>query len=259
MISALFNEILYRPILNALIFLYNTIPGHNFGLAIILLTIIIRFILFPLNQKSLKAQSAMTKIQPELKKIQQKYKDNSTERNKAIMAFYKENKVNPASGCLPILIQFPILIALFQVLRQVFDPSILDQLYYFIQRPEVINPSFLGIDLALPNLSLAVLAGVFQFIQSKLMMGAKKDTGQTKKEGFDMASLMGKQMLYFMPIFTVVIASRFPAGLALYWTMTTLFSIGQQYLINRKSEKPVNVIARKESVALDGRLTKQSR
>lgn len=235
MISALFNEILYRPILNALVFLYNIIPGNNFGLAIIFLTIIIRFILFPLNQKSLKAQTAMTKIQPELKKIQQKYKDNPMERNKAIMAFYKENKVNPASGCLPILIQFPILIALFQVLRNIFDPSILDQLYYFIQRPEVLNPNFLGLNLAVPNLALAVLAGGFQFIQSKIMMSQKKPE-QTKKQGFDMASLMGKQMLYFMPIFTVLIASRFPAGLALYWAMTTLFGIGQQHLINRKTQ-----------------------
>lgn len=240
MISELFNQILYYPLLNILVFLYNTIPGHSFGLAIIILTLCIKLILSPLNQKSLKAQKDMQKIQPELKMLQKQHKD-PMERNKAIMAFYKENKVNPVSGCLPILLQFPIIIALFQLLRKVLEPEGLNGLYSFTANPGQINPWFLGINLAVPSILLAVIAGGFQFIQAKMMMQIKSARIETqknpdKKSGFDISSMMGKQMTYIMPIFTVIIAARFPAGLALYWVVSTVFSIGEQYYINKKSK-----------------------
>ena len=241
MISALFNQILYYPLLNILVFLYNIIPGQSFGLAIILLTIIIKFILSPLNQKSLKAQKAMQKIQPELKKLQQQHKD-PMERNKAIMAFYKENKVNPVSGCLPVLLQFPIIIALFQLLRKVLEPDGLNGLYSFVGNPGQIDPWFLGINLAVSSIVLAILAGGFQFIQAKMMMQYKKDPASASDKSkavagkFDISSMMGKQMTYVMPIFTVIIAARFPAGLALYWIISTVFSIGEQYWINYKND-----------------------
>lgn len=229
-ISLIFNEVLYRPLFNGLIFLYNIIPFHDFGLAIILLTIIIRLILYPLNQKAIISQKAIGELQPQIKDLQNKFKDDKVKQSQALMELYKQKGVNPASGCLPILIQLPILIALYQVLLAGLDPSKLDILYPFISRPASVNPIFFGLlDLGKSNYWLAILAGLFTFIQTKMMV--KKSSAAAN----DFASAMNKQMVYFMPAITLFIAWRLPAGLALYWVVMTLLGIGQQYLIIKKN------------------------
>ena len=228
--SLLYNEIIYRPLFNGLIFLYNVIPGHDLGIAIIVLTIVIRIILYPLNQKAIKSQKEMQVIQPKIKEVQQKYKDDKEKQGRALMELYKEHKINPASGCLPILVQLPVLWGLFSVLRAGLKPESLVKLYSFVAHPGVINNMFLGIlDLSQKSIVLAVLAGIAQFIQSKMI------TPQTSSSsGSDFASVMSKQMLYFFPLFTVFIAASLPAGLGLYWVATTVFGIGQQYFILKK-------------------------
>src|SRR4030042_4633723 len=110
-IILVFNEILYRPLFNGLIFLYNSIPYHDFGVAIILLTLIIRFVLYPLNQKAMRSQKALNELQPQIKEIQTKHKNDRAKQSQSLMDLYKANNINPASGCLPILIQLPVLIA----------------------------------------------------------------------------------------------------------------------------------------------------
>ena len=237
-IISIFNEILYRPIFNSLIFLYNTIPGKDFGIAIIILTIIIRLALYPLSQKAIKSQKALSQLQPKIKEIQKKYKDNKEEQAKVMMEFYKTNKINPFSGCLPLLIQLPILIALYRVIWTIFDPERLHALYSFVANPGIINPTFIGlIDLSQKNPYLAILAGALQFIQSKMMMPKKnKEDDKSKSGSLDFSKMMGSQMTYFMPLITVFIAWNFPAGLPLYWVVTTLFSIGQQWLVLKKSK-----------------------
>ncbi|MBI4709329.1 MAG: membrane protein insertase YidC [Candidatus Portnoybacteria bacterium] len=232
-ISLLFNEVLYRPLFNGLIFLYNTIPGHDFGVAIIALTLIIRAAIYPLAQKSLKSQRALTELQPKVKEIQQKYKDDKEKQGRALMELYKANKVNPASGCLPLLIQLPILLALFSVFRTGLDPERLNGLYSFISNPGVINHMFLGfLDLSQKNLYLALLAGAAQFIQSKMMMPKSNKSSAT-----DFSGAMQKQMLYIFPIITVWIAASLPAGLGLYWLAMTLFGVAQQYFLLRKKNE----------------------
>jgi len=228
--SLLYNEVIYRPLFNGLIFLYNVIPGHDFGVAIVVLTIVIRIILYPLNQKAIKSQKEMQVIQPKIKEVQQKYKDDKEKQGRALMELYKEHKINPASGCLPILVQLPILWGLFSVLRAGLKPESLVKLYSFVAHPGVINNMFLGIlDLSQKSIVLAVLAGIAQFIQSKMI------TPQTtSSSGSDFASVMSKQMLYFFPLFTVFIAASLPAGLGLYWVTTTVFGIGQQYFVLKK-------------------------
>ncbi|OGZ33683.1 MAG: hypothetical protein A2Y98_01415 [Candidatus Portnoybacteria bacterium RBG_19FT_COMBO_36_7] len=219
---------MYKPLLNGLIFLYNVIPGHDLGIAIIVLTIIIRIVLYPLNQKAIKSQKKMQLIQPKIKEIQQKYKDDKEKQGRAMMDLYKEHKINPASGCLPILVQLPVLWGLFSVLRAGLNEENFVRLYSFVARPEVINNMFLGIlDLSQKNIILAVLAGIAQFIQSKMI------TPQTSSSsgGNDFASAMSKQMVYLFPIFTIFIAASLPAGLALYWLATTIFGIVQQYFV----------------------------
>ncbi len=235
MIDIIFHEVLYRPLLNSLIFIYEFIPGHDLGIAIIILTILIKVILLPLSRKSIESQKALSKLQPEIKKIQAKYKNDKEKQARAIMEFYKQNKINPASGCLPLLIQLPILIALYKVFLSGLNSKVVADLYSFMPQIEHINPMFLGrVDLSERSIPLAVIAGGLQYIQTK-MITAKQTQGKDKKSDF--ASIMNQQMLYMMPIMTAIIALNFPAGLPLYWIVVTLFTISQQYFIMKKNNK----------------------
>lgn len=231
---SIFNTFFYQPLLNGLIFLYNILPINDFGIAIILFTIIIRLILYPLNQKAIASQAVLAKLQPQIKDIQEKYKQDKVKQSQALMDLYKANKINPASGCLPLLIQLPFLFALYQVFLAGLDPNKLNNLYSFIQKPEQINMMFLGlINLAQANYWLAILAGALTFWQSKMMTFSQ---AKPTKDG-DFASTLNKQMLYFMPLFTIFIAWKLPAGLTLYWVVITLVGIGQQYLILKKNAR----------------------
>lgn len=235
--NAIFQIILYKPIFNALVLLYQYLPGHDFGIAIIVLTCAIRFLLYPFTLKSIRSQKALQEIQPKIKEIQTKLKNKKEEQGRAMMALYKEQKISPVSGCLPLLIQLPILLALFLVLRNLtldkIDGGIL---YSFISNPGAISPTFLGImDLTQKSYLLAILAGVFQFLQTKMTVPKTK---KGPKENNDFSQVMQKQMLYFFPILTVFILWGLPSAIGLYWLTTSLFSIGQQYLVFNRSTNP---------------------
>ena len=236
-----FNIILYRPLFNALVFLYEYLPGHDFGVAVIVLTIIIRVILYPLMVKSIKSQKVLSDLQPKIQEIQNKYKNEKEKQAKEMMVLYQKEKINPFGGCLPLLLQLPILIALFRVFQQGLQPESMVHLYSFMPDPGTINQTFLGIvDLAMPSLGLAFLAGITQFFQSKMIIPQQKkfSAGQTSKTKTpDFSQIMQKQMLYFFPIFTVFILWRLPAAIGIYWIITALFSIGQQYLIFKPQNK----------------------
>jgi len=245
-LKLILETILYKPLYNALIFLVWLVPDHNVGWAIIILTVVIRLILLPSSLKAARAQIRLRDLQPELAKIQAEYKDDKTKQSKAVMDFYKKHKVSPWGSCLPLLIQFPILIVLYYVFINGLTTARFDLLYAFVPRPEVINTVWLGIDLAKPNVwLLPVLAGVLQYIQGRQMQPVT--TKGDDKSG-QMQSMLTKQMLYLMPVFTVIIAMRLPAALPLYWIITTLFGIGQQWYAAR-SLKSISPIA--ESISQD--------
>ena len=226
----IFNKVLFQPLFNALILLYNFLPGNDFGIAVIALTILIRLALYPLMAQSLKSQKVFSQLQPKIKEIQEKFKDNKSKQAEEMVNLYKEAKMNPLSGFLPLLIQLPLLIALYQVFWKGLQPEAMNNLYAFIPNMGQIDPSFLGIiNLSQASMFLAVLAGTFQFIQTKTMNPKSKKKGKTNK----MTDMMQKQMLYFFPFFTIVILLRLPAAIALYWIVTSLFSIGQQRSINK--------------------------
>ncbi len=232
----LFNQFFYEPIFNLVIWLYNVIPGENLGVSIIALTIIIKLILLPLSQKSIKSQKALQEIQPKIDELKQKYKDNKQEMGKAMMNLYKENKVNPFSSCLPLLIQLPFLLAVFRVFRNGIENN-LSLVYPFIETPESINNMWLGINLAERSIFLAVLAGAAQFWQAKMMM-AKKPKIKTKgSKDENMAAIMSKQMVYFMPVITIFIGLTLPGGLTLYWFLITLLTALQQVVIFKQKQK----------------------
>jgi YidC/Oxa1 family membrane protein insertase len=228
-----FYTVLYEPLFNALVLLYEYIPGKDFGIAVIFLTLIIRFLLYPLMMKSIRSQKIMAELQPKIKEIQEKYKNDKEKQTKEMMELYKREKFNPFGGCLPLLIQLPLLLALYRVFWSGLSEGAMVHLYSFVPNPGVINPMFLGfLDLSAPNVVMAILAGAAQFLQTKTM--SVKNPPDQKSQ---LSGLMQKQMLYFFPIFTVVILLKLPAAIGLYWIITALFSVWQQRLVFKKNDQ----------------------
>lgn len=226
----------YRPIYNALIFLAYIVPKNDLGLAIILLTIIIRTILLIPSHKAMKSQKRMRDIQPKLEKIKEKYKGDQQKIAMETMAIWKEAKINPLGSCLPLLMQLPFLIALFYVIQSGLNPDKAYLLYaeYSTFRIQDIDIHFFGImNLMRNNLYvLPLIVGGLQFIQMHMMMGnnAKKKSKDGKPNEMAMAQNI---MLYVMPVMIAVFTASLPAGVGLYWGTSTLYGIIQQYFINK--------------------------
>ncbi len=242
-----FNTLLYEPLFNALILLYEYLPGNDFGIAVIVLTVLIKLALSPLGIKGIKAQKALAELQPRMKEIQEKFKHDKEKQAKAMMAFYQKEKINPLSGCLPLLVQLPIIIALYRVFWNGFKDGEMVHLYSFVPFSGVIDPMFLGlIDLSVPCIPLAFLAGCLQFFQTKMMSSQKKTNKEQpiKKNNKEtqFSDIMQKQMLYFFPIFTVFILWNLPSAIGLYWATFTIFAIAQQHFIFKSQEiKQLNI------------------
>ena len=232
--SAFFHEILYRPLFNLLVGLYNVLPGHDLGIAIVALTILIRLLFVPLSIKALRSQQEMAMVQPKIQELQTKYKDDKQALATATMALYKEHKVNPLSGCLPILIQLPVIWSLYRVFIQGVNGDTLKNLYGFVANPGTIAQVGFGfLDLAAKNPALAITAGALQGIQSWLTIRNQKQKNTSVTDN-NPALKMTQQMMYFFPIMITVISWSLPAGLVLYWATTTAFSIFEQLYIRRK-------------------------
>lgn len=238
LIITLFNETIFKPLLNLLVVILDVLPGHNLGIAIVAVTLIIRFVLFPLSYKASVSQKKLMDLQPQLKELREKHKDNRETRAKAEMKFYKEHNINLFAQFVPLIIQLPILIGLYRVfLMELTTENLAANLYSFISSPPEINIIFLGfINLAVASPILAVLAGFSQFLHSKLLFSQRKNiqVSQNTKSGPDFQKMMSTQMTYIFPIIIIYIAWQFPAGLALYWVTTTVFSFVQQYVINKR-------------------------
>lgn len=239
--KAFIKTILYIPLYNALIFLVWLAPGHNVGLAIIVLTILIRLALAPSTNKTFKAQKEMKALQPKLDEIKAKY--SKEEQAQKTMELYKEHKVNPLGSCLPMLIQLPIIFVLYKVFQVGLSTSHFQMLYSFMPRPETVNAMFLGINLAKPEkFILPLIVSALQLLQ---MWQMQKYTGPAKKPAdgkqADMATMMTKQMMYLTPVMMFIISIRLPAALPLYWGVTTLFAIGQQWWFFEKKGMAVGV------------------
>jgi YidC/Oxa1 family membrane protein insertase len=226
--GALFHEILFRPLFNGLVFLYNTVALQDLGVAILLLTVVIRIILYPLFYKSLKNQALLQKIQPDIKRIQETHKGNRERQAQALLALYQTHKVNPFSSFFLIFLQLPVLIALYQVFLKGFSPELFEaNLYSFITEPSLLTHTFLGlIDVSHPNILVVGLAAAAQYLQGKLAL--PKASGEN-----DAASRIGRQMVFIGPVLTLVILYNLPSAIGIYWFTTSVFSILQQVLVNR--------------------------
>lgn len=228
--STIYTEVLWRPLFNGLVWLYTSLPWQDFGLAVIILTVIIRLALSPLLIKSQKSQRELAALQPDIKAIQDKYKNNKEAQGKALMELYASRKVNPFSGCLVMAIQLPILLALFGVFRGVFDAAQFKYLYSFVTNPGVLNPSsFFGlIDLSRGNILLGAAAALSQYFQTKIAAPPTASVG-----GQDFNKMLRWQTLYIFPALILVWSRTLPSALTLYWTVLNIAGILQEIVMQK--------------------------
>ncbi|OGC82513.1 MAG: hypothetical protein A2788_01515 [Candidatus Abawacabacteria bacterium RIFCSPHIGHO2_01_FULL_46_8] len=230
--TGLFGLYFVRPIYFLLVYILDILPDHSLGWAIIILTLGIRLILYFPMHKSLRQQKTMQQLQPKIKAVREQYKHDQQLLAKKTMELYKEHGVNPFGSCLPLIIQLPILLAVYQVL--------LLEIKY-----EGVNALFLGVNLAvIEPYFFPLTVGVTQFISMKLMSRRQKARmheiaahNQREPEPMQEQEKMMSMMTYMMPILIIWIAMTLPAGLSLYWITSTLFGIGQQLLINFQEQK----------------------
>lgn len=256
---SLWNQLLIWPIVNLLVAFYKIfeflhIPGP-LGWAIILLTIAIRALLYPLMQKQLASAKKMAALKPHMDALSAKHKDDKKALQQAQLELYKQHGVNPAAGCLPLLIQMPVLIALYNVFYQVLSNGNLEKMvetinhvvYLPIFRLNTLDPTFFGVNLGIKPgdwqthgawlLSVPVITGALQWWQSKLMMptqppAAAPQSGGSGEAKEDTAAEMQKQMAIIMPLMFGYFAFQFQIGLALYWNVFGVLGILQQLRVN---------------------------
>lgn len=218
---AFFKLILYTPLLNTLIFFYHRTAFQDLGVAIIELTLLIRIILYPLFYKSFFNQTVIQRLQPHISKIQNDHKHDREKQAQALMTLYREHRVNPFTSFALLVVQLPVLIALYQV---------------FLYPPPELSTNFIHlIDLSKPAILLVVLAVAAQYFQGKLLIPRRPDgTGAATEAVTDQAAKMARQMVVIGPLLTLFILWHLPAAVSLYWLVSSLFSIGQQWYINKK-------------------------
>ena len=219
-ISDIFH-ILDQPILHALTLLYEYLPGQDFGVAVVVLTLLLRFILYPLSAKAFESQKAQMRIQGKVKALQEQYKGQRDELSRKLLELYRAEKINPFAAILPLLPQLLVLLSLYRVLNGGFEEGPIS----------LIDPSFFGlVDLSEKFWPFAIAAGISQFIQGKQMLPTQQKAGLK-----DMSQNIQTKMVYFLPFLTVVFALQFSSALSLYWTVSNVFSIAQQWHLNKKS------------------------
>lgn len=224
------RQVFYIPIYNLLIF-FAFLTNGSVGWSIILLTVLIRLILLPSSLKAAKATTKMQALQPLMNEIKEKFKDDKQKQTEEMAKLYKEEGASPLSSCLPLLVQLPILFILYRVFMVGINTSRYDMLYSFTPRPETLQSVFFGIDLAKPELwILPITAGLLQLVLSLISMPKPVPSANGK---VDPAQAMTRQMTFIFPIVTIFIARSLPAALALYWVITTLFGLVQQWYVNK--------------------------
>ncbi|MES2931510.1 MAG: YidC/Oxa1 family membrane protein insertase [Patescibacteria group bacterium] len=239
-----FHTVLYTPIYNLLMFLTDILPGQDIGLAVVAATLIVKVILMPLSFAALRTQRAIKAIEPEMKEIREKLKDDKENQAKEMFALYKKYGVNPFAGLLTLIIQLPIVIALYWVFNNKtllsVDTSIL---YSFVPAPLAISPLFLGIfSITGVSITLALIAAVTQFAYGWYAIPVPEKS--TKKPGTDMQADFGRslamQMRFMLPVFIGIAAYYTSVAIALYFITSNLVGILQEFIIRQKKTEPIS-------------------
>lgn len=239
MISTVFHAAIFAPLYNGLIFLVGAIPTHDVGIAVVVLTIIVRFILFPLSKRAVEAQMAMKDVAPEVEELKTKFKDDREAQSRAIFALYKERGIHPFAGFALVLLQFPILIGLYWVFTHGELPAVdTSALYSFVRVPTEVNMDFLGlVSMSGRSIVLAVLAAATQFVYTRLSMGpaATKDPSPVESSlSGDLAKSFDIQARYVLPLMIGAIGFSIAAAAPLYWTTSNIFMIIQEYISGKR-------------------------
>lgn len=239
MITSIFHTLFYNPLYNGLIYLIGVIPGGNIGVAVIVFTAIVKFILLPLSKGAVITQLKMKELEPELNKIKEKYKGDQQELGRKMLEFYRENNLNPFAGILLALIQLPIILALAFIFYKGGLPNVdTSLLYSFVEVPSVIGTHFLGlIDVAVRNIPLGALAGITQFFQVQLSIPPHKPTEGTPTFKDDLARSMNVQMRYVLPAIVFFVSLGVSAAVSLYWITSNLFTIAQELYFRKTIKK----------------------
>lgn len=235
MISALFHAVFYNPIYNALVALVALIPGGDVGVAVILVTIGIRLILLPFTLSAARTQRSMKLIEPKIKELKEKYKGDKEKEALETLALYREAKVNPFSSILTVLIQLPVLLALYWVFSHEPFPSLNHLLLYtFTPLPHSISLTFLGlISVTGKSLTLAILAGVTQFYQAHLMLAGTMKPSNTAGMQGDFQKVMGMQLKYVFPFLIATISYTTSGAVALYFVTTNIVGALQEWHVRK--------------------------
>ena len=236
----LYHTLVYQPLYNGLVFLIDVLPWADVGLAVVILTVLVKLVLFPLSRKSILTQVQMKALEPALAEIRTKYKDDKQTQAQKTMALYKDKKINPFGGIVVILIQFPIIIGLYSIFLRSGLPTITaDLLYSFVSFPSVVNMHFLGVvDIGHKSVWLALIAAATQYFQIRFAIPTASSTPAVKgvQPSFkdDLARSMQVQMKYVFPVMVFFISYNILSAVALYWTVSNLFAIGQEIVVRRK-------------------------
>lgn len=237
---------------NALVFLIDLLPSSDVGVAVIILTLLVSLIILPITMKAARTQAKTRLLEPKIKELQKRLKDNREQQAIEMMALYKEAKVNPFSGFFLLLVQLPIVIALYYVIGRGGLPEInLENLYSFVPAPETVNVYFLGwVDVTKKSIGLALIAAVAQFIQTHIMLSInkkekeKKETKETNKEKKEenktptfqeeLAKSMNMQMRFIMPLFIGFVAYSLSGVVAIYFIVRSVVTIVQEVFVKKK-------------------------
>lgn len=234
-----FSTFFYQPLYNSLVFLISVMPGSSVGLSIIILTVAVRGALLPFSHRSVVSQAKMRKLAPHMEKLKEKHKDDKQEQARKMMELYKEHGVNPFSGILLLIVQIPIIFALYFVFFKGLPHLNEGHLYSFIHLPETINMMFLGILLSKKSIILALCAATTQYFQIKLSVPPlpPAEKGDTPSFKNDFARSFNMQMRYMLPLIVFGISYSISAAIALYWTTSNLFSIAHELYVKHKAKE----------------------
>ncbi len=247
----MFSTYIVHPLFNLLTFIYAVIPGHDFGVAIIIFTVLVRAAMWPLLAKQLHSQRAMQQLAPEIARVRKEADGDKQKESQLLMELYKEKEINPFASLVPLLIQIPIFLALFAVLKDIIKTGEIARLSYSFVRSQstikdliaaggAFHPTLLGlINLAKPSAILAVLAGAAQYVQTKQLLPKKTEPGDTQAQ-----TMAGMTVLF--PFLTAGIGLTLPAALSLYWVSASVVAIIQQWMLLRRDVEEMEDVADKK-------------
>lgn len=239
MISQFFHVVFYQPLYNGLILLMGALPFVDAGIVVVLFTLLVKLLLFPLSQESVKAQLKMKQLEPEIKRLKQKHAHDKEKQAESVVALYRQNKLNPFGSILLIFIQFPIIFSLFFAFKNGLPVADVGSLYSFVAAPSSINMNFLGfVDITQKSILLAILVGFSAFLQMKVMSSKAPanlpTTPKTSNPENDLAGSLQKQMRYMFPVMAAFAAYNISGAIGLYWITSNVFAIGQEIFLRKK-------------------------